>query len=86
MGPFSLTKMVAGWASGDYWGKLISFGLGFIVLGFVGFAVWKAYVKKPEPSTNQRAETIVNYNHQPRISFGCSSWRTYVEHPVNSVR
>lgn len=86
MSAFSVTKLFSGIFTGDYWGKLIAFGLGFIVLGFIGFAVYKAYVKKPEPTTNQRAETIVNYNHAPRITFGCASWKTYVDYPVNSVR
>ena len=84
MGPFSITNMVAGWASGDYWGKLVSFGLGFIVLGFVGFAVYKAYIKKPEPSTEQNAKKIVNYWYQPHSTFGCASTRAWeYEHPSN---
>ena len=82
--PFDIGKMVAGWATGGYWGKLISFGLGFIVLGFVGFAVYKAYIKIPEPTTSQSAERIINYNNAPRITFGCASWRTYV--PSNITR
>ena len=86
MSAFSVTKLFSGFLTGDYWGKLIAFGLGFIVLGFISFAVYKAYIKKPEPTTNQKAEEIINYNNQPRVSFGCASWRTYVEHPTNSMR
>lgn len=75
MSAFSITKLFAGLFTGDYWGKLIAFGLGFIVVGFLSFAVYKAFVKKPEPTTTQKAEMIVNYNNQPRISFGCASWK-----------
>ena len=80
---FSLTKMVAGWTTGGYWGKLISFGLGFLVVGFLSYAVFKAYVKKPEPTTSQSAEIIRNHYYQPR--FGCATVRVY-EHHTNSIK
>lgn len=84
MSAFSITKLFAGLFTGDYWGKLIAFGLGFIVLGFLGFAVYRAYIK-PLPTTSQKAEAIVNYNHQPRVTFGCASWRTYVDRSINAT-
>ena len=86
MSAFSVTKLFTGLFTGDYWGKLIAFGLGFIVVGFLGFAVYKAYIKKPDPTTNQSAEEIVNYYNTPKSTFGCSTTRTYVQHPINSVR
>jgi len=85
MSAFSVTKLFSGLFTGDYWGKLIAFGLGFIVLGFISFAVYKAYIKKPDPTTTQSAEKIINYNNQPRITFGCASWKTYVSRPINAV-
>ena len=83
--PFDIGKMVAGWATGGYWGKLISFGLGFVVLGFVGFAIYKAYIKIPEPTTNQRAETIINRYITPTPHFGCATVKIY-ENPSNIAR
>ena len=43
--------------------------------------VWIVYAglirptTKPNPTTKQEAQTIVNYNYYPRISFGCANWR-----------
>lgn len=84
--PFSITKLVSGWATGDYWGKLISFGLGFLVVGFISYAVYKAYIKKPEPTTDMDAEEIINHYNQPKSTFGCATSRTYITYPTNRTK
>jgi len=75
--PFSLTKLVSGPFTGVYWAKVASMIFGICTLLFVGFAVYKAYIKKPEATTNQRAEQIVNYYYQPKSTFGCASTRAW---------
>ena len=84
--PFSIIKLVSGWFTGGYWGKLLSFGCGFLVVGFISYAVYKAYIKKPEPTTAQSAEEIVNHYYQPSPRFGCASVRIYNKYPVNGEK
>ena len=53
------------------------------VLGMVGGLViaWGLYagiirpVTKPNPSTLQKADNIINYYLTPRVSFGCANFR-----------
>lgn len=86
MSAFSVTKLFSGLLTGDYWGKLIAFGLGFIVLGFIGFAVYKAYIKKPEPTTSQSAEKIYNRYYEPKSTWGCATIKVYEKYPINATR
>jgi hypothetical protein len=73
--PFSLIKMLSSPFTGMYWIKCTMIGLGIFMIAFTGYGLYKAYVKKPEATTTQRAETIINYNNQPRVTFGCASWK-----------
>jgi hypothetical protein len=75
--PFNLVKLISGPFTGVYWAKILSIGFGLVLATFVGFGVWKAYFKKPEPTTSQRAEQIVNYYYQPKSTFGCASTRAW---------
>ena len=71
---FSLVKMVSSPFTGLFWVKSIMYGLGIGCLAFIGYGVYKAYFKKPEPTTtqNQNAEKIENVSYQtPRVMFGC---------------
>jgi len=86
MSAFSVTKLFTGLFTGDYWGKLIAFGLGFIVLGFISFAVYKAYIRKPDATTQQKADTINNYYHTPKSTFGCATVKVYENYPINATR
>ena len=84
MSAFSVTKLFSGLLTGDYWGKLIAFGMGFLLVGFLSYAVYKAYVKPIIPESHQDAEVIINPS--PRSTFGCASTRVYDKYPVNSIR
>lgn len=76
MEAFSITKLAKSPFTGMYWLKCIMFGLGIACIGFVGYGIYKAYFKTPEPTTTQEAEQIVNPSLQPKISpFGCASIR-----------
>lgn len=84
--PFNIIKMLSGPFTGVYWAKILSIGFGLIIAAFVSFAVYKAYFKKPEPTTEQRAEKIINHYYQPKSTFGCASVRAYLKTPVNAVK
>ena len=84
--PFDLMKLLSSPFTGLYWVKCTMVGLGIAMICFVGFGMWKAFIKKPDATTQQKADTINNYYHDPRSTFGCATVRVYAEHPVNSVR
>jgi len=64
-------------------GKTIVWGLlkWLAILGFIGICLWGLYAglirptTKPNPSTHQQAQQIVNYTLQPKSYFGCSNFR-----------
>lgn len=69
---FDIKKMVASPFTGLYWVKTVMFSLGAVVLFFISFAVYKAYIKKPEPSQAIHAEsgshvTVVQQNQKKRV-------------------
>jgi len=84
---FDLKKLLTSPFTGLYWTKVVMIGLGLIVLLFVGYAVYKAYVKKAEPS--QRQETtitdpdlvqidqrqIINNKETDALFLGVRLWR-----------
>jgi hypothetical protein len=74
---FDIKKLLLSPMTGLYWVKCSMIGLGIGMLLFVGYGLWKAYIKKPDPTTAQRAETINNYYHQPKSTFGCATVKTY---------
>lgn len=66
---FDIKKLLKSPLTGLYWTKTIMFGLGITVLLFVGYAVYKAYVKKPESTQTIRAEegsnvTVIQNNER----------------------
>lgn len=73
--PFSLIKMFTSPFSLLYWVKCLMMGLGIFMIAFTGYGLYKAYIKKPLATTDQRAEQICNYYNQPRVSFGCATWK-----------
>ena len=46
--------------------------LGGLAIAWIVYAGLIRPVTKPNPSTQQKAETIVNYNSQPKATFGCA--------------
>lgn len=74
---FDPIKMLSAPFTGLYWIKCMMIGLGIFMILFTGYGLWKAFIKKPDPSTNQRAETINNFYHQPRSTFGCATVKVY---------
>lgn len=54
--PITFKKAVTSLATGKFWVKVVMFSLGASVLFFVGFAVYKAYIKKPDATTFVKAE------------------------------
>ena len=54
---FDLKKLLSSPFSSLYWTKTVMFSLGAFVIFFVGFAVYKAYMKKPDSTQTIRAET-----------------------------
>ena len=61
----------------NYW--TIAKWMGGIVLGLgVAWSIYAGIIRpttKPNPTTTQNAEKIVNYTLSPRVSFGCVNWR-----------
>ena len=45
-----------------------------LMLGWIVYAGLIRPTTKPNPTTRQEAETILNYYNQPRVSFGCARW------------
>jgi hypothetical protein len=71
--PFDIKKLLTSPFTGLYWVKVIAIGAGIFFLVFDGYGLYKAYFKKPDPTTTQKADTINNkYNYyQPKQTFGC---------------
>ena len=55
--------------------KWIGGVLGGLALAWIVYAGLIRPTTKPNPSTSQSAESIVNYTYTPRVSFGCASFR-----------
>ena len=68
---FSFTKLIQSPFTGIYWVKCLMLGLGiFLILG-IGYTGYKAVVK---PTSDQRAQTIINHNYNPVAHIGgCAS-------------
>ena len=68
---FSIKKLVASPFTGLYWVKTSMYGLGLAALFFIGFGLWKAYFKKPEPTQSIHAEAgsnvkVIQYNERKK--------------------
>lgn len=50
---FDIMKLLKSPFTGLYWTKTLMLGLGLLVLSFLGYAVYKAYIKKPPPTQTQ---------------------------------
>ena len=48
--------------------------LGGLALAWIVYAGLIRPTTKPNPSTTNQADEIINYYNQPRISFGCAAW------------
>jgi hypothetical protein len=49
-----------------------------LAVGLIGWGLYAGLIRpttKPNPSTAQQADNIVNYNYSPRVSFGCAYWK-----------
>ena len=68
---FDVKKLVTSPFTGLYWVKSVMYGLGIGMLIFVAYGLYKAYIKRPEPTTEQKADVIYNRYYQPRQTFGC---------------
>jgi hypothetical protein len=76
--PFDIKKLLSAPFTGLYWVKVVAIGCGIFVVVFVGYGLWKAYIKKPLPTTDQHADTIVNHYYEPKTGmFGCISMKAY---------
>jgi len=86
--PFDIKKLVLSPLTGLYWVKAWMLGLGIFTILFVGYGLYKAYIKKPLPSTTQSADKIINHYYEPKSTFGCISIRAYQEKmgSVNGVK
>ena len=56
----SIVKAVTSPFTGLYWVKTLMYIFGAAVLFFVSFAIYKAYIKKPEPTQSIHAATGSN--------------------------
>jgi hypothetical protein len=83
---FDIVKMATSPFTGLYWVKVIMFGLGLCMIGFVGYGVYKAYFRTPDPTTDQNADLIVNHYPEPRATFGCATVKTYENFPTNRTK
>lgn len=83
---FDIKKLLTSPFTGMYWVKCTMMGLGIGMLIFIGYGLYKAYVKTPDPTTTQSAGNIENHYHNPRVTFGCASTRVYQKYPVNGVK
>jgi hypothetical protein len=75
--PFNLMKLLSSPFTGLYWVKCTMIALGIGMLGFVGYGMYKAYIKASPHTTEQNARVINNCYYQPRSTFGCASMRVY---------
>ena len=69
--PIDIKKLVAYPATPIFWWKSVLYGLGIGMLVFVGWAVWKAYFKKPDSTQTIHAETgsnvkVIQYNERKK--------------------
>lgn len=74
----NLVKAITSPFTGLYWVKTLMYGLGLAALVFIGLGVYKAYFKKPLPTTTQSAEHIINYNYTltpHQTFFGCANYK-----------
>ena len=55
--------------------KWVMGALGGLAIAWAVYAGIIRPVTKPNPSTAQQAQFIVNYTIQPRQSFGCTNFR-----------
>jgi len=67
-----LRKLVISPFTGLYWIKTLMYIFGFTVILFIGYAVYKAYIKKPEPSQAVHADagsnvTLIQNNQRKRM-------------------
>lgn len=77
---FDIKKLVTSPFTGVYWVKVVMFGLGIGCLAFIGYGVYKAYFKKPLPTTTQQGQRDnFNYVLEPRSYFGCQNFRLLKE-------
>jgi len=60
-------------------GKRVGHWIVYLIMSaIVGWIVYAGLIRpttKPTPTTKQEAESIVNYNYSPRVSFGCAFWK-----------
>ena len=66
-----IKKAVTSPFTGLYWIKTLMYGLGLLALLLVGYAIYKAYVKKPDPAQTIHAETgsnvkVIQYNERKK--------------------
>lgn len=54
--PFDAGKLVKSPFTGLFWVKVVMYMLGMLTLVFVGYGVYKAYFKKPDPTQHQTQE------------------------------
>lgn len=72
---FDIKKLLSAPMTPLYWVKSTMFGLGIGMLVFVGYGLYKAYIKLPPPTTDQHAEAISNYTTPVKVYFGCAHIR-----------
>ena len=71
MEAFNLKKLLSSPFTGLYWTKTVMFLLGGTGILVIGFAVYKAYFKRPEPTQAIKAEagsnvTVIQQNNRKR--------------------
>lgn len=72
---FDLKKMLKSPVTPVFWSKVVMFGMGAALLFFIGYAVYRQYIKKPEPTTTNsvKAESgstvIQNYYYARKKTF-----------------
>lgn len=68
---FDIKKLLKSPFTGLYWTKTVMLGLGILALIFIGYGVYKAYFKKPEPTQAIHAEAgsnvkVIQYNERKK--------------------
>ena len=56
-----------------------------LILAWIFYAGLIRPTTKPNPSTAQEAQMIINNNYNPRITFGCAHWGLIREKKVKAV-
>lgn len=75
--PITAGKFLSGIVQPKTGLKALAFLPWILLFVFLGYTIWRAY-KKPEPTTTQNAERIINYTYtlEPRQGFfGCANYR-----------